>query len=188
MNRLKISVLCVGVFLLTACGNNAEQAGTNSLTETETVKETETVRETEATKGTYSLSTNSTEATVTSESKNRELQKKQVTAFTNAYGTSTTKCAHSGCNNYIASSGDTSYCKEHSNRCLNCNAYIDEDALYCVSCIKKAATKIESQKHTCEVCSKEGKYTLTGLSGATEYYCAEHYNELYDMINSMFGN
>ena len=161
MNRLKISVLCVGVFLLTACGNNAEQAGTNSLTETETVKETETVRETEATK---------------------------ATTFTNAYGTSTTKCAHSGCNNYIASSGDTSYCKEHSNRCLNCNAYIDEDALYCVSCIKKAATKIESQKHTCEVCSKEGKYTLTGLSGATEYYCAEHYNELYDMINSMFGN
>ena len=103
MNRLKISVLCVGVFLLTACGNNAEQAGTNSLTETETV------RETEATKGTYSLSTNSTEASVISESKNREPQKTQATTFTNAYGTSTTKCAHSGCNNYIASSGDTSY-------------------------------------------------------------------------------
>ena len=35
------------------------------------------------------LSTNSTEASVISESKNREPQKTQATTFTNAYGTST---------------------------------------------------------------------------------------------------
>jgi len=33
----------------------------------------------------------------------------QPTTFTNIRASSTTKCAHSGCNNYIAPSGDTSY-------------------------------------------------------------------------------
>ena len=179
MNRLKIvkiGALFVSVILLAACGNSEEPTITNSLTETESTKEI------------YSLTTESNEFAVTSENQNKDLEKVQTTTFTNAYGTPTTKCMHSGCKNYIAPSGDTSYCKEHSNYCLECNAYIDEDALYCISCIEKAAKKIESQKHTCEVCSKEGKYTLTGLSGTTEYYCAEHYNEINDMINNMFGN
>ncbi len=60
------------------------------------------------------------------------------TSFTNKYGTSTTKCAHSGCNNYIASSGDTNCCTIHSKKCYNCNCYIDEDAWCCLDCIKKA--------------------------------------------------
>lgn len=58
--------------------------------------------------------------------------------FTNAYGTPTTKCAHNGCNNYIASSGDTNCCTIHSKRCLNCGKYIDEDATFCMSCISKS--------------------------------------------------
>ena len=58
--------------------------------------------------------------------------------FTNKYGTAKTKCAHSGCSSYIASSGDTNCCTKHSNRCGNCRCYIDEDALFCMSCIKKA--------------------------------------------------
>lgn len=62
-------------------------------------------------------------------------------AFTNEYGTRTTKCAHSGCNNSVASSGDTNCCTIHSNRCLNCKAYIDEDAMYCMKCLKKALQK-----------------------------------------------
>lgn len=61
---------------------------------------------------------------------------KQV-PFTNKYGTPTTICAHSGCNNTIAPSGDTNCCTTHSRRCGNCNAYIDEDAMYCMSCITK---------------------------------------------------
>lgn len=60
------------------------------------------------------------------------------TTFTNAYGTSTTRCAVSGCNNYIASSGDTNCCTIHSNRCLECRKYIDGDATYCMSCLTKA--------------------------------------------------
>lgn len=58
--------------------------------------------------------------------------------FTNAYGTATTKCAHPGCNNYIASSGDTNCCTTHSKKCMNCGKYIDEDAMFCISCLAEA--------------------------------------------------
>ena len=55
--------------------------------------------------------------------------------FTNKYGTRTTKCAHTGCNNYIASSGDTNCCVTHSNKCGECRCYIDEDAMFCLDCL-----------------------------------------------------
>ena len=60
-------------------------------------------------------------------------------SFTNKYGTPTTKCAHTGCNNYIAPSGDTNCCTVHSNRCADCGKYIDEDAMYCMDCLYKAS-------------------------------------------------
>ena len=97
-------------------------------------------------------------------------------SFTNKYGTSTTKCAHTGCTNYIANSGDTNCCKDHSNRCLDCNKYIDEDAYWCVSCIAAAATP------TCEACSKDATYSIKGITGQTEYYCTEHYNEMLELL------
>ncbi len=102
--------------------------------------------------------------------------------FTNEYGTPTTKCAHTGCNNYIANSGDTNCCKEHSNRCLDCNKYIDEDAYWCVSCIAAAA------KPACEACGKDATHTITGITGQTEYYCTEHYNEMKDLLEWMENN
>lgn len=58
--------------------------------------------------------------------------------FTNKYGTRNTICAHAGCNNQIASSGDTNCCTTHSNRCGNCGCYIDGDAMYCMTCLKYA--------------------------------------------------
>lgn len=58
--------------------------------------------------------------------------------FTNKYGSPDTTCSHSGCDKKIASSGDTNCCTTHSNRCAECNCYIDEDAMWCMSCIKKA--------------------------------------------------
>ncbi len=58
--------------------------------------------------------------------------------FTNKYGTPTTTCAHANCAAYIANSGDTNCCPWHSNRCGNCRCYIDEDAMYCMDCIKSA--------------------------------------------------
>lgn len=56
-------------------------------------------------------------------------------AFTNKYGSATTRCAYKGCNKYIATSGDTNCCTTHSNKCLNCKCYIDSDAAFCMDCI-----------------------------------------------------
>lgn len=58
--------------------------------------------------------------------------------FTNRYGQPDTVCAHSGCNNNIASSGDTNCCTTHSNRCGECGCYIDEDAMFCMDCLESA--------------------------------------------------
>ena len=99
--------------------------------------------------------------------------------FTNKYGTPTTKCAHAGCNNYIASSGDTNCCTAHSNRCPDCNKYIDEDAFWCVSCLTVAASP------TCEACGKDATYTIVGITGQTEYYCKDHYNELQRIMDAL---
>jgi len=79
-----------------------------------------------------------TKPTAKPTTKNNSSSSKISTPFTNAYGTSTTRCAVSGCGNYIASSGDTNCCTSHSNRCLECRKYIDGDAMYCMSCIASA--------------------------------------------------
>ena len=55
--------------------------------------------------------------------------------------TSPEQCLHSGCSNMAASTGDSFYCEKHSNRCLECNKYIDEDALFCLNCIVEALKK-----------------------------------------------
>ena len=72
------------------------------------------------------------------ESDNDKSDDSNKTSFTNKYGTPTTKCAHAGCNNYIAKSGDTNCCERHSNKCAECGKYIDEDAMYCMDCLEKA--------------------------------------------------
>ncbi len=77
-----------------------------------------------------------------------EQAKDSISSFTNKYGTPTTKCAHSGCNNYIASSGDTNCCTTHSNKCLECNKYIDEDAMYCMDCLTKASNQTIDQSNS----------------------------------------
>ena len=41
-------------------------------------------------------------------------------------------------------------------------------------------------KYTCEECSREGTYSITGLSGLTEYYCSIHYYELKDLLDSLY--
>ncbi len=68
-------------------------------------------------------------------------------SFTNKYGTPTTKCVKSGCNNYIAKSGDSNCCTTHSNRCLECNCYIDGDAMYCMSCLTGGSGHHEEPNH-----------------------------------------
>ena len=102
--------------------------------------------------------------------------------FNNKYGTRTTICVVSGCDKYIAKSGDTNCCELHSNKCGECHCYIDGDAMYCMSCLSGALGGSSnysydsgsgygsgsSSKHECYVCgdkaySKYGSY----------YYCSD---------------
>lgn len=43
--------------------------------------------------------------------------------------------------------------------------------------------------HTCQAfgCTREGTYQIEGVSGLTEYYCANHYLKLMDMFNGLFN-
>ena len=93
-------------------------------------------------------------------------------SFTNKYGTPTTKCAHSGCSNYIASSGDTNCCPTHSRKCLSCGKYIDEDATYCMDCLGKAAKKA-NDKTTSKSGSSKGPWHSSNVKsdGMGPYYC-----------------
>lgn len=110
-----------------------------------------------------------------SESKKKYNYSNNYNNFSNKYGSKSTKCAKSGCNNYIASSGDSAYCTTHSKKCLECHCYIDEDALYCMSCLKKAANDIKKDNtynknnysHECYVCGKTA-YSKYG----SYYYCS----------------
>lgn len=45
-------------------------------------------------------------------------------------------------------------------------------------------------RNTCEVdgCYKNGTYCMIGFSGNAEYYCSEHYHEMEEMAEMMFGN
>ena len=112
--------------------------------------------------------------------------------FTNKYGTSTTICAFAGCTNYIASSGDTNCCTKHSRRCAECGCYIDSDATYCTSCLRKAAEKAAtSSGRKCDDCSKTATKTLFVQQPSGEqacfYLCSDHYNEYKALFNSKSG-
>lgn len=125
---------------------------------------------------------------------------KSTASFTNQYGTSTTKCAHSGCDNYIASSGDTNCCTVHSNRCLECSKYIDGDAMYCMDCLTKAATKNSSSKSSTSSSSKSSSSgnSTSGTTGAGGYempnendksfsdYVKRVAPDLYDEMNDTY--
>ena len=144
------------------------------------------------TKGNFDIDKSSKDNTASQqESTNRQ-------KFTNAYGTPTTKCAHYGCNNYIASSGDTNCCTVHSNKCADCGKYIDEDAMYCMSCLNKAAgSTSQSTKPSSGNKSSSGgcqyKYMDGSVCGAptrdkNSNFCEKHFNELTDAYNSFVGN
>ena len=113
--------------------------------------------------------------------------KTSTTSFTNKYGTPTTKCAHSGCNNYIASSGDTNCCTIHSNKCLKCGKYIDEDAMYCMDCLKKSTSKSNSD-YSSNLGSDTGGY---GYNANDPYYSSNDHDgdgkinddEFHDAMN-----
>lgn len=114
-----------------------------------------------------------------------------TSSFTNKYGTPTTICAYSGCNAYIANSGDTNCCTIHSNKCLNCYDYIDGDAMYCMSCISGSISSSSgSSSYSSGGC--QYKYLDGSICGAkTDSYdslCDRHFNELNETYHSFVGN
>lgn len=97
-------------------------------------------------------------------------EKFQSENFNNKYGTMSTKCAHPDCEMNIVTSGDSNCCIIHSNKCGNCGCYIDEDAMYCMTCVANSLNnnKNSSYGHECYICgdkaySKYGSY----------YYCPD---------------
>ena len=115
-------------------------------------------------------------------------------SFTNRYGTSTTRCAHLGCSNYIASTGDTNCCTTHSRKCLQCGKYIDEDGTYCMDCIKSAVAKTaQSNGRRCDAsdCTNTANKVLlvTQPNGDSEsiFLCTSHYYKCKDFFNSKPG-
>ena len=141
--RIKVSmfiVLTVALLLSLSSCVSYPTVTQNSVTDRETTGETskETVKK---------------ETTSQNSAANKDTTKS--TSFTNKYGTPTTKCAHSGCDNYIASSGDTNCCTKHSHKCLECGKYIDEDATWCMDCIKNALST-EKESSTSKTGSNSG--------------------------------
>ncbi|MBQ7741225.1 MAG: hypothetical protein IJT65_08350 [Eubacterium sp.] len=109
-------------------------------------------------------------------------------SFSNKYGTRSTICAHPGCTNTIASSGDTNCCALHSKRCAQCGKYIDEDAIYCIDCLSDAASKYKSENSYTTTSSYYGNsygssYTKSytteksyGYDKNDKYYAANDHN------------
>ena len=164
----------------TAAENNS-YSSTNSMTYVSSTQDTSSAPDSSSKQETSSAPYTSS----TAYTSNTPQSSNSSVKFTNKYGTPTTKCAHSGCNNYIASSGDTNCCTTHSNRCLNCNKYIDEDAMYCMDCLKAASTSSSSSSgssyygsssssssssfHECYVCGKSASEKV-----GSYWYCSKH--------------
>ena len=164
MKKFLCSIAIIGLCVtLSACSSSVKSGSTSSKNKTSSYSESS-----------YSSSSKYEESSHKSsysyEESSKSSKSSYSTSFTNKYGTSTTKCAHPGCDNYIASSGDTNCCTVHSNRCLNCRKYIDEDATCCIDCLTEGLSSKSSyhsesslgyktttgKKKTCIACGGSG--------------------------------
>lgn len=108
--------------------------------------------------------------------------------FTNEYGTPSTLCSHEGCNRYIATSGNTKCCTAHSQSCINCGCYIDEDAIYCMQCLSESITN--SKRNSISGSRNTGGCQFEDLDGAicgakcTDYSSLCNYH--FDLLNTIY--
>lgn len=109
--------------------------------------------------------------------------------FTNDYGTSTTVCAHKGCSRYIATSGDSNCCIAHSQNCLNCGCYIDEDAMYCMDCLSE---NMANSKSNSKSDNNTGGCQFEDLDGSTCGVKCTDYSSLcnyhFEMLKAIYEN
>lgn len=110
--------------------------------------------------------------------------------FTNDYGTPTTVCAHKGCSRYIATSGDSNCCIAHSQNCLNCGCYIDEDAMYCMDCLSESMENSKSNSKSDS--DKLGGCQFEDLDGSTCGAKCTDYPSLcnyhFELLNAIYEN
>ena len=76
----------------------------------------------------------------------------------NEYGTPTTICEEEGCERYIAPSGNTRYCTEHSKACKRCGKFMNPlDPNYCEDCpVPSDLPSDNSNDSKCAVCNGTG--------------------------------
>ncbi len=71
------------------------------------------------------------------------------------------------------------------------DVYVDDESVYMAkngsSSYSTGSSSSNSNIHNCAAsgCNKEGTYSIVGVSGETEYYCAEHYAEINAMVDNM---
>lgn len=184
-----IILLLLCIVLLASCSSGNDKTASNSYATKNAVT---TVRPTTAPAVKQTVSTTTAKATSTATPAATTKKTSSYSSFTNKYGTPTTICAHRGCTNYIASSGDTNCCIVHSRKCAQCGKYIDEDATYCMDCIKGAAERVTtSSGKKCVKCSNPATKILmvTQPSGESETFnmCQAHYDEYKRYFNSKKG-
>lgn len=98
--------------------------------------------------------------------------------FSNKFGTMSTKCVHPDCDMNIVTSGDSNCCIIHSNRCGNCNCYIDGDAMYCMDCMTGAlSNKNSSSNNKCYMCGADAYYKYGS------YYCCSNCIEIVNAFS-----
>ena len=161
-NGILILLACCFMVVLSSCSSGNGKSSSIQVTEAPTANAAVTsVNETESKPAAETTAAPTATAKKTSSSS---------VAFTNKYGTATTICAHPGCTNTIAASGDTNCCTVHSRKCLACGKYIDEDAMYCMDCITKAATGSSSSSSYSSSSSGYGSSSSGYGSGFSNAY------------------
>ena len=86
--------------------------------------------------------------------------------FKNSYGSPDTKCDIEGCAGFIAPSGNTKYCIEHTAICTECDSFINIGKLYCDNCLEKR----ENPQNSNQKDSNEGECSGCNGTGMVKYY------------------
>lgn len=92
-----------------------------------------------------------------------------------------------GCTSSTSTSKDDSsnlYKSSYSNDSSSNNDYIDSNSSYDDS-VNDNQTYEETNYCEADGCYKKGVKEYVGISGKTEYYCNEHYQEIMDIYSSM---
>ncbi len=89
--------------------------------------------------------------------------------FSNHFGTSITICAEEGCSRYIAPSGNTKYCTEHTAPCIECGDFLDAGET-CYHCIALEEAIASGNHSSGSGSNNTGRCLMCNGSGYVKYY------------------